>query len=88
MEARIDCEASNAIFISTEGGISHEIRHQRLDVIDHFHGIRARLALDGENHAAHALEPSHSLVVFHAVNHIADCSSRTGHLLYRPREGR
>ena len=73
MEPRMDREASNAISRSTDGrNLLAEHRQQLLDVVDHLDRIGARLPLYRENHAAHAVEPGDGLVVFDAVDHVAE----------------
>src|SRR5439155_1755238 len=46
-----------------------EVREQRPDRVHDLHGVRPRLALDGQNHSTLVIVPARDLVDLHAVDH-------------------
>ena len=55
-----------------------KMRKQLLDGVHHLHGVRPRLALDGEDDGAIIVVPARDLVVFDAVDDLAKFLKRTG----------
>src|ERR1035438_10353432 len=66
---------------ATTSMVGAELRQQRFDVIDHLDRIGSRLPLDCQNHAAHALEPRHGVLVFDAVDHVGELLQANGHAI-------